>query len=92
MDWQKPCQSITHFMTMMYLKYLSVVACLVMVTFASCDNGGEPSTTDNNKDREEILIHWVDNIIRPSYASFKIKVDALVAKTSAFTASPEKIK
>jgi predicted lipoprotein len=89
MDCQKTCQSITHFKTMAYLKYLVIVVCLLLVTFSSCDNGGEPSTTDNNKDREEILIHWVDNIIKPSYSTFKTKLDVMIVSANAFTSSPE---
>ncbi|HEY0769386.1 MAG TPA: imelysin family protein, partial [Sphingobacteriaceae bacterium] len=51
-------------------------------------NGSEPSPTDNAKDREAILTHWVDNIIKPSYANFKTKFDVMAAKSAAFTASP----
>lgn len=61
---------------------------LSMTLFACGGNGSEPSPTDNAKDREAILTHWVDNIIVPSYSGFKAKFDAMAAKSSAFTASP----
>jgi predicted lipoprotein len=51
-------------------------------------NTNEPSPADNNKDRQEILSHWVDNIIIPSYTTFKVKFDLMITKGNAFTASP----
>ena len=40
---------------------------------------------DNRKDRQEILIHWVDNIVVPAYDKFKVKFDAMKIKADAFT-------
>lgn len=77
---------------MSYLKHLGVVFVLLLVSFSSCDNGGEPSTSDNNKDRQEILVHWVDNIIKPSYAAFGIKLDEMVTRGNEFSAAPDQDK
>jgi hypothetical protein len=38
--------------------------------FGCGGNGSDPSPEDNNKDRQEILIHWAENIIIPSYENF----------------------
>ena len=51
-------------------------------------NSNEPTPADNGKDRKEILTNWVDNIIIPSYANFKLKLDAMLTKADAFTISP----
>lgn len=75
--------------TMTYVKYLGALAIFFLATFSSCDNGGEPSTSDNNKDREQILVNWVDNIIKPSYSTFKTKLDEMVSDAEAFTAAPD---
>jgi predicted lipoprotein len=62
---------------------------LLSVVLSACSGGGsEPSPSDNGKDREAILTHWVDNIIVPSYANFKTKFDVMSAKSAAFTTSP----
>ena len=45
--------------------------------------------TDLNKDRKAVLVHMADNIIIPSYAGFKVKFDAMSAKSAAFTAKPD---
>lgn len=68
-----------------------IISAFVFLTtlFWSCGgNGNEPSPEDNSKDRKVILTHWVDNIIRPSYANFKIKFDIMKSKADAFTGSP----
>jgi len=61
----------------------------ILVVLSSCGGSDEPSPVeDDSKDREAILIHWADNIIRPSYNNFSSKLDAMVSKADAFTASP----
>lgn len=75
--------------TMTYLKFLGAASVFLLLTFSSCDKGGDPSTSDNTKDRQQILENWVDNIIIPSYASFQIKLDDMVSDADAFTASPD---
>ena len=60
------------------------------IILISCGNGGgEPSPADNNKDRQAILTHWVDNIVVPSYANFSEVFDVMIQKAGAFTASPD---
>ncbi|HMG88784.1 MAG TPA: imelysin family protein, partial [Chryseolinea sp.] len=51
-------------------------------------SGGDPSPADNSKDRQEILTHWADNIIIPSYENFKVKFDVMLSKSEEFTDSP----
>lgn len=69
-----------------YKHTLLVIAGLFL---SSCGGGSsDPSPVDENKDRGAILIHWVDNIIKPAYAKFSAKLDPMVEKGEAFTASP----
>ena len=58
----------------------------IAISLISCGgSNNEPSPADNGKDRQEILIHWVDNIVVPSYDKFKVKFDAMKVKANAFT-------
>ncbi len=65
--------------------WLSIVAAVALACSGKDD---EPSPSDNTKDRHEILIHWADNIIVPSYDDFEEAFDALAVQTESFTASP----
>lgn len=65
-----------------------ILPVLAMLVCACGNDGNEPSTEDNDKDREVILTNWVDNIVIPSYAGFKTKLDVMTVKSEAFTASP----
>ncbi|NIJ54381.1 imelysin family protein [Dyadobacter arcticus] len=63
-----------------------------LVTYGCSGSGTDtpsPEPVDQGKDRKAILTHWADNIIIPSYSSFKLKLDALTAKSDAFAAKPE---
>lgn len=56
------------------------------IFFMSCGgSNNEPSPADNGKDRQEILTHWVDNIVVPSYDKFKVTFDVMKSKADAFT-------
>lgn len=59
-----------------------VMACALQ----SCDRT-DPKKSDS-KDRKPMLIHWADDIIIPSYESFRTQLDALVEATHIFSASP----
>ncbi|MBA4053128.1 MAG: peptidase M75, Imelysin [Marivirga sp.] len=61
----------------------------VLGIFGCSSNGSDPVPVDDGKDREVILTHWVDNIIIPSYAEFKAKLDFMLDKGNAFTTSPD---
>jgi predicted lipoprotein len=61
----------------------------ILTGLSGCGGSDEPTVTDNDKDRELILTHWVDNIVIPSYANFKVKFDVLLNKADAFTTSPD---
>lgn len=57
----------------------------IAVSLISCGGGSnEPSPADNGKDRHEILIHWVDNIVVPSYDSFRVRFEAMKIKAENF--------
>jgi predicted lipoprotein len=76
-------------MSMKNLRYL--LAILVITQLSGCKSDDDPSTSDNTKDRQEVLINWADNIIKPSYAGFKTKFDLLVLKADAFSVSPDNV-
>src|SRR5688572_25544420 len=69
-----------------YRKFLLAGLLLVLSACGGSDN--EPSPVDEGKDREAILIHWADNIVKPSYANFEGKLNALIAKAEIFTNVP----
>jgi predicted lipoprotein len=78
-----------HLKIMMILKKLFPLIALFMVLSSCGGDDGDPSTENNTKDRQAILINWVDNIIIPSYANFKTKLDVMIEKTGAFTSAPD---
>ncbi|MHA8101564.1 imelysin family protein [Aquirufa nivalisilvae] len=70
-------------------KYLLIV--LTGLIWACGSNGtgtDEPTPQEDGKDRKAILIHLADHVIIPSYANFKLKLDAMFAKSDAFTSQP----
>ena len=65
-----------------------VVGALFAILLGCSGGGSDPSPADNSKDRQEILTHWADNIIIPSYDNFKVKLDVMVAESEEFTDAP----
>src|SRR5688500_6918962 len=70
-----------------YKKFLFSLLMLLLSACGGSDND-EPSPVDEGKDREAILIHWTDNIVKPSYANFEEKLNALAVKAESFTDAP----
>ena len=71
------------------MKFYKLVLIGIVVCFWGCSgNGSDPSPADNSKDRQEMLIHWADNIVIPSYDNFKAKFDLMDAAAEAFATSP----
>ena len=67
----------------------SILTFILVVVLSSCGGSDEPTPVDDDsKDREAILVHWADNIIKPSYANFDSKLDMMVSKADDFTDSP----
>ena len=76
----------------MIKKYFSY---LVFLVFFILSCGGSGDSDDNSEvsetaayDRAEMLKHWADNIIVPSYNSFFSNLNILDNKTKTFIASP----
>lgn len=69
--------------------FIFAAVMLIYACSGSKTNSPEPEPIDEGKDRKVILTHWADNIIVPTYAGFKTKLDAMVAKSAAFSAKPE---
>ncbi|MCR6640003.1 MAG: imelysin family protein [Sporocytophaga sp.] len=62
---------------------------LFVIIFFSCSK--DKDNTDNNVDgfdRSTMLTFIADDIILPSYAGFKIKLDAMTEKSNDFTTNP----
>ena len=52
----------------------SILTFILVIVLSSCGGSDEPSPVeDDSKDREAILVHWADNIIKPSYANFELQ-------------------
>ncbi len=72
------------------MRHLKTIFALFIATLlSSCGGSDNPGPTDNNLDREPILIHWVDNIIKPSYDNFKTDLDVMASATSTFSSTPD---
>lgn len=74
-------------------------ACAVVGTLWACsgsstnDPSPVPPTTSTDQagsDRKAMLTNLADNIILPSYANFKTRLDGMVTKADAFSAKPDK--
>lgn len=65
-----------------------LVAILIYACSGSSDNKN-PEPVDQGKNRKAVLTHWADNIIIPSYANYKVKQDAMIAKGTAFSVKPD---
>jgi predicted lipoprotein len=75
---------------MINFKILTSLCVGSVLLFSGCGgNGSEPSPADNSKDRKQILTHWVDEIIIPSYNNFQQKFHGLHEKAQIFTNSPD---
>lgn len=71
------------------LRKALTIGIVTLGVFGCSSNGDDPEPADNAKDRELILTHWADNIIIPSYANFKAKLDIMLDKRDDFMASPD---
>ena len=65
-----------------------VLGVVIAGVWGCSGSGGDPSPADNSKDRQEILTHWAENIIIPSYENFDVKFDIMVSKSVEFTDAP----
>lgn len=71
------------------MRFFSFLFCSVTILFfAGCGNNEPGAAQDNDKDRQPMLINWVDNIIVPSYEIFQGKLETMVASADAFSAAP----
>ncbi len=83
-------QSFSFYNMVLLIRSIFVLAVFSTFVLLQACSGSEkdPSVEDNNKDRQAILINWVDNIVVPSYDQYKPTFDVMVAKANLFTASP----
>ncbi|GAB3963800.1 imelysin family protein [Spirosoma terrae] len=75
---------------------IGTIGAIVLAIWA-CSTSGDtdsptptPPTDQAGADRKAMLTNIADNIILPSYANFKGKLDAMLTKADAFTAKPDK--
>lgn len=45
-------------------------------------------TPDLDADRKKMLVHTADQIVKPAYQAFSVKLDAMIASSNAFAANP----
>ena len=64
---------------------------LVLLLMSCGGDNDEPTPVDSSKDREAILTHWVDNMVKPSYANFSVKFELMVDKAETFGTSPTEV-
>lgn len=70
-------------------KARSIVFSILLLWGCSGNNNTTDKSIEEGKDRQVVLTHWADNIIIPAYAGFKVKLDAMVTKSTAFSAKPD---
>ncbi len=68
---------------------ICLTAMLVWACSGSDEPSKEPEPADTGKDRKAMLTNWADNIIIPSYAAFKVKLDVMTVKSEAFSKKPD---
>ena len=64
---------------------------LLLAGFTACSKKDSPNKEENSgssADRQAMLLNIADEIVIPSYASFKVKLDALNTKADAFSNAP----
>ncbi|MEO9967003.1 MAG: imelysin family protein [Reichenbachiella sp.] len=55
--------------------------------FYSCDSGGD-DTSEDNFDRQAMLVNWADNIIIPAYQDYEEKLETLNQEANSFANTP----
>jgi predicted lipoprotein len=65
------------------------ILCFCVFLLSSCvPKNDDPTEEPEYSDRKEMLTHYADEIIIPGYANFKVKLEAMASKSTAFTESP----
>ena len=65
------------------------VLCWLLLVSCNKKTSDDPALSEESgKNRQEVLINIADNIIIPSYANFKVKLDVMINKSAAFTNTP----
>jgi predicted lipoprotein len=72
---------------MISFRFKNVLFVAITFFLVACD-GGSSDPNPDALDRTPMLTHWVDNIVVPSYAKFKIRFDEMATASDAFMASP----
>ncbi|HOX83931.1 MAG TPA: imelysin family protein, partial [Chryseolinea sp.] len=63
---------------------------IATVFLLGCSGGDpKPEVSEGDLDRQVMLTHWADNIIIPSYNTFKILLDDMIQKSEAFADAPD---
>ncbi len=78
-------------------KKLIVLLFVLLLVVVACSKKDGPSPAPETPmdqkalDRKAMLTNIADNIVIPAYGTFKIKLDAMLAKSTAFTTTPTTI-
>lgn len=78
---------------MLYKGLKFLMPLLIILVTLSCknnkkDNSDDPGIEDTPFDRKALLTQMADEIILPSYAGFKTKLDSMINRSEDFTANP----
>jgi len=69
-----------------------ILAFLLLSLFTwSCSEDDEPVTSNDNYDRQAMLINWADNIIIPGYEAYVATTSSFVEKKNQFIETPNEI-
>jgi len=92
MDWQNFANPFLSFKDMRQYTGKKIGLVLILLAGIFACSKKEAAEKDNNTgaaaDRKAVLIQLADEIIIPSYANFKLKLDVMVSKTNAFGNAP----
>ncbi|NIJ45675.1 hypothetical protein FHR24_002143 [Wenyingzhuangia heitensis] len=69
-------------------KLLSFIIIILLVSSCVKVKDRDIATTTDNFNRQLILNNWVNNLVIPAYADFKIKMDNLKLESTAFVNTP----
>lgn len=71
-----------------YMKKLFLFLIVVSIFACNEEEGDQPKVSEDNFDRQAMLVNWADNIIVPAYTSFAEKTTALKLASEAFSTNP----
>ncbi|MDX1909853.1 MAG: imelysin family protein [Saprospiraceae bacterium] len=72
---------------MKFFPHLLVFICTALLPLTGCDSGGKEEP-GSSFDRQAMLRHYADNLIKPSYTALLGRIETFKTQTSVFIANP----